>query len=66
LVVFVDRMMELDADQDGKLSRDELSKMQFPSFGGRPGGEGRRPSEEGAPPNGESRRPRGDRPPVEE
>ena len=56
---FVDRMMELDTDQDGKLSRDELSKMQVPPFGGRPG-------EEGARPDGESRRPRGDRPPVEE
>lgn len=55
---FVDRLFELDADKDGKLSRDELSK--FAETMGRPGegrggirGEGR-PFGEGRP-NGEGR-----------
>jgi Ca2+-binding EF-hand superfamily protein len=61
-----DRLMEYDADKDGKLSRDELSKMQFPPFGGRPGGEGGRPGEGGPRPDGAGRANRGDRPPVEE
>lgn len=59
---FVDRMMELDADKDGKLSREELSKMQFPSFGGGRG----RPGEEDSRPERGRRRTRGDRPPLEE
>lgn len=54
---FVDRLMELDADKDEKLSREELSKMQFPAFGGRPGGPGGRPEGEGGEPRS--------RPPVE-
>ncbi len=44
---FIDRLFELDADKDGKLTREELSKMpEFGGFGGRGGfggGEGRRP-----------------------
>lgn len=54
---FVNRLMELDADKDEKLSREELSKMQFPAFGGRQGGPGGRP-------NGDGGQPR-NRPPVE-
>jgi Ca2+-binding EF-hand superfamily protein len=61
---FVDRLMELDTDKDGKLSREELSKFQFPQFG-RPGGEGGPPGEGGRRPDGEGRPPRGERPPVE-
>jgi hypothetical protein len=49
--------MELDTDKDDKLSRDELSKMQFPGFGGPQGGPGGRPDGERGPPR--------NRPPVE-
>ena len=62
---FIDRMMELDTDKDGKLSREELSKMQLPNFGGGRPGEGGRPGGEGGRPGGEGGGRPGGRPPVE-